>query len=96
MEGEVASWKEVKAAGCGMACGEEERRLVDQGGAGVGGGVVKRGKKEKFLCEVAKCTKRIECEGEKEDLGRIEMRDDGFIAEFPRDCFVVRLAYEIG
>jgi hypothetical protein len=46
--------------------------------------------------EVAEGTSGIECEGENEDLRRVEMGDDWFIAEFSMCCFIVHLAYTGG
>jgi hypothetical protein len=86
--GKIGSWVWDGMRGRGKAIGGPRGSR--------GRGVVKRGKKEEFSCKVTKCTQRIECKGEEEDLGRIEMRDDGLIAEFLTGCFVVRLVYEVG
>ena len=56
--------------------------------------MVERGKEEEFVCKVDKGTKRIECEGKEEDIGRVKMGDDGFVTEFVTCCFVVCLVYK--
>jgi hypothetical protein len=58
--------------------------------------VMEGGKEEKVSCEIAEIPKGVKCEGKKEDLGRVEIGDNWFIAEFVTCCFIVSLVYKSG
>jgi hypothetical protein len=69
--------------------------IVGPRGSG-GGRMLVRGKEEEFTCKMAKDTKGIECEGEEEDMGIVEVGDDKFVTKFSTCCFVVHLVYNCG
>jgi hypothetical protein len=72
----------------------EGKMVVSPRGGGSRRRMMERGKAEEFAYKIAKGTKGIECEGEEEDLRRVEMGNDWFTTKFSTCCFVVRLVYK--